>query len=619
MLKHKTNVKTRDVKVVSRNIEILFLDDVEPLVLELPSADEIALLRDGYEFKISYPEIAKTDNFNLKEKYQHEIDRLLEKYEKYEHSPSYLVGLSNLSELVGNDEDVAKYLTQAEEKDESTYIKHEIGDNLIKRGLVNDAQKYFSSLDLNEDLYANLRLAYFSTVNSDMDAAEAFVSKALEIDELSYSARLFFGAICLWKRNFEQAVLNYKIATETNPYSSVGFLNLAAAYWGLGLGEKARFALKRSIILDPYSENAVSFFSDVTHLLKKDNDSIPVLNKYLKYDQKSERIWSLLGRAYYTLGRDNRDRTVLLESLSALRHQESLSSTYSAWNNLGLVAWELRDFSASRRYLNLSLKKAIEDHNDIALPLYNVCGLLIENKNYSNALQIMESCINLIEPDSDTYNLLDKIRLQHVVLLEGEHQRPKALGFAIEYLGVCKNIEVRLDLLIRVVYYHTVYTPDIGIIDQYRKDIFDLLDSIDNTTIDFSELKARAINNLVFAYLNFEMLDEANELINKMSSSFHKEPYATATLGMFNIKKGRYDKGVELYEEAITLLQDRKAKRRFRQRLNYELGKAYLKDGNIRPALRYLKKAVEDKDGYSYVKKDAKILIRNNMLLGRGS
>ena len=618
MLIHKTNLKARDVKVTSRNIEIMFLDGVDPLVLELPSAEELEHLRDGYEYKISYPEIAQYDIFNLKEKYQYEIDRLLEKYKKYEGSSSYLVGLSNLSELVGKDEDARKYLEEAGKRDDSNYIKHEIGSILINSGSTEEAYNHFLSLDLENDAYANLRLAYFSVVNNEIEEAEAHVKKAIEIDESSYSSRLFYGAICLWKKDHEQAVLNYKIATEINQYSSVGFFNLAAAYWGLGLKQKAHSALKRSIIIDPFNENAVSFYSDASFIMGngKINDSIPVLKKYLQYDQKAERIWALLGRAYYTLGRDKKSNTLLHDSLQSLRHQESLSSTSGVWNNIGLVAWRLSDYKAAQRYLNLSLKKAIENENNIALPLYNICGLMIDTHSYAEALKILESCIMLVDPDEDKYNLLDKIRLQHVLLLEGVKQRSKALDHALEYLSQgCRDMEVKLDLMIRVVHYYTVYKPDLGVIEQYRNDIFELFDSVDIKSIEFNKLKERVINNLAFAYLNFDKLDDASKIINKLSNSFHNEPYATATLGLFNIKKGLYEKGIELYEEAIRLLHARKPKRRFRQRLNYELGKAYLKDGDIRKALRWLKKAADEKDGYTYVNTGASDLIKSTMLI----
>ena len=119
MLIHKTGIKSRDVKLAPKSIEIYFFDNGAPLALELPSIEELASIRDGYQLKFSFPEIAKNDIFNLKEQYQYEMDRLLDKYKKYEKSSSYLVNLSNLSELLGENGDAYKYLEKAAENDDS--------------------------------------------------------------------------------------------------------------------------------------------------------------------------------------------------------------------------------------------------------------------------------------------------------------------------------------------------------------------------------------------------------------------------------------------------------------------------------------------------------------------
>jgi len=613
MLLNRSEVKSRDVKLSPKPIDIYFLGDEESLALELPSAEELSFIREGCELKVSCREISKCDYFNQQEHYQNEKSRLLEKYEKYKGSTSYLAYLSNLSELLGDNKEAYEYLKKAKEEDDTNYFNHEIGDNLIKHGLKDEAFELFSSLDVSTDSYANLRLAYFYAANKDIKAAEPFVLKALEIDECSYKARMFHGAICLWKRDFERAVRNYKIALEENPRSSVGFVNIAAAYWGMGLKSKAYSALKRAVILNPFNENAVNFFSDVSHIKGKDKDCVHILNNYLKYEHNSVNTWALLGRAYYTVGKEEKNKATLLEAMNSLRHQESLTSNSGVWNNMGLVAWELQNYDVARRYLNLSLKKAIEENDNSALPLYNICGLMIERSQFKDALSIIEASATIFATENENNDLIDKLLLQHVVLLEAVGKRYDAVNTSLDYLSRdLSNHEVKLDLLSRVVYYHTVFRPSIEIIEQYTPTILSIVDAANEVS---NALKIRAINNLVFALLNFDKDDEANSLINRLSNSFHKDPFATATLGMYTIKKGQIDKGIALYEESISLLQDKKSKRRFRQRLNYELGKAHLRNGDKKLAFRFLNKAVHGKDGIQYVVQEINRLLKDNTLL----
>jgi hypothetical protein len=104
--------------------------------------------------------------------------------------------------------------------------------------------------------------------------------------------------------------------------------------------------------------------------------------------------------------------------------------------------------------------------------------------------------------------------------------------------------------------------------------------------------------------LNFGLIEEVDEFINLMSNSFHIDPFTTATLGMYKIKKGNLEEGVKLYYEAISLLSDQKTKKRFKQRMNFEIGKFYLEHYEPRKSARYLKRALEEKQGFNFVKKE---------------
>ena len=122
--------------------------------------------------------------------------------------------------------------------------------------------------------------------------------------------------------------------------------------------------------------------------------------------------------------------------------------------------------------------------------------------------------------------------------------------------------------------------------------------------------KGRAINNVIFAFLLAGKVSEAAPLIGYLSESVHADPYATATLGLFNLQKGRIDRGKALYEEAIRLAPDVRLKHLIRQRMALELGKIYLRKGQHPIAKKWFDKAAREQLGHQEIKKQALALSR---------
>lgn len=91
----------------------------------------------------------------------------------------------------------------------------------------------------------------------------------------------------------------------------------------------------------------------------------------------------------------------------------------------------------------------------------------------------------------------------------------------------------------------------------------------------------------------------------------HFNPYATATLGLFYLKKQDYDRSADLYLESLSLVNDRDVKNQIRQRMNLEFAKEYSKEGNMVKAKRYLLKAAKKAAEFSYVDAEVSRLQRN--------
>ena len=107
--------------------------------------------------------------------------------------------------------------------------------------------------------------------------------------------------ICFWTdftgRNEESIRLHQKIIEE-NPYSELAWFNLAAAYQGLKLYEKAIDAYKYSIAIDEKFDYAYRNMGDAYIRLRKFRDAIESLEKVLELSKPEDVIYEAIGHCY---------------------------------------------------------------------------------------------------------------------------------------------------------------------------------------------------------------------------------------------------------------------------------------------------------------------------------
>jgi len=115
----------------------------------------------------------------------------------------------------------------------------------------------------------------------------------------------------------------------------------------------------------------------------------------------------------------------------------------------------------------------------------------------------------------------------------------------------------------------------------------------------------------VFSYishgglLELDDIERAGAHLGELSKWVHVDPYATATFGLYHMKKGNIERAKQLYEESKSLVKDDVMKKRIRQRMYLEMGKAYLTHNDNKLAERYLVRAINEKRGNLYAKKEA--------------
>ncbi len=111
--------------------------------------------------------------------------------------------------------------------------------------------------------------------------------------------------ICFWTdftgRNEEAIRLHQKI-TDDFPFNELAWFNMAAAYQGLKLYEKAIDAYKYAVAIDDKFDYAWRNMGDAFLRLRKYKDAIEVLEKALELSRPEDVIYEAIGHCYDRMG-----------------------------------------------------------------------------------------------------------------------------------------------------------------------------------------------------------------------------------------------------------------------------------------------------------------------------
>lgn len=590
MLNYKLPVERKNFLVARRPLEIALVEDsVAPLFLVLPPFEDIIEMHSLQTANYSLRDAAEKVWDDIGERFASELVFLEKKKSRFSDSVTYLTRLADLAELAGDRNREVEFLNQAHALSPDAFFKHRIGENLIARQEFNKAEKYFHQLDLGNDVIANLRLAYFRLQSRDLSGASQFVAKAVALEPLDFGARLFEGALNLISGSYEQAIQSFRVAAGERGNSSSLYTNLAVAYIFSKKSEKAFAALRHAVALDPLNENAVALLADLSYAEERNQDAVPSLRCFVEYEQKNPAIWGRLARALLEIDE-------IGESIAALKRQGSIEDTSAVWNNLGVAYYRKNDRRKAYESFKHAMTKATVGHSrDYFLAARNLSTLLIEDRDIDNLASftgalIKEDEAGLIRRDRH----LSDILVGRILALGARKQFDVMLNLAEEILA---SKDAAPNLLAWVAgstigYYALTEngaSKAVSLAERFSKHL-DLLGPKD------VQRKIALANNIMFAYVEVGDLVRAEKFLPFLSNVIHKEPYPTATLGLFQIRKGHLDRATALYEEAVGLANTKLDKARIRQKLNFELGVFYL-DNEPSKAQRYLQKVIGEDDG----------------------
>lgn len=601
MLADPVPIEVKALVVEGKPIEVVVSEDgASPLSLVVPPFEVIAEVKllQGKHFSIKeWSEVAQAPTWALLEA---EHARLAQRYSKFKDSPTYLNRLANLASISGNFVEEEAHLREAIKLGDSQFLSNRLIENLLAAHRDAEAETMLASEDLGTNLYANLRLAAIYVVRKDIAAATERVDAAIGINPLDFSARLFDGALKLWKGEFERAILSFRVAAERRPNSASLHTNLAVAYLGLGRKDKALQSLKIAVAIDPISLNAVNFLADLSHSLKRNEDAVPSLRYFLRYEQKDAGVWGRLARALIGVGESG-------EAIAALKRQASLEDTSEVWSNLG-VAHHIR--GDTQKALQC-LKHAMGISPDMAaygfcVAARNTAVLLGNSAPPQDVVKFIDSVVS--RENRSLFASTDKLSAIYLVKLWGlarMRETQKAMEFGEGLIGWSESND---DLVCRV----ATGLLSIYSLNEGGERALQLADRFSEKALHGSfpseAARSQLLNNIAFVYAEYGRLNDAERHLQAIAGDIHKLPFPTATSGLIHLKKGHLERASALYSEAIRLGASRFDKARIRQKWNLEQGKALLSQ-EPRRAGRLLTKAMAEADGESGIAKQAAALL----------
>lgn len=599
MLEQKLPIANSRLEVAPAQVRVILAEEgndvLSAIMLPLEELREISMLSAA---NFSIKQVSDRNHARLRDRIRQDLNRLLEKEERFSASPTFQSHLADLHEMLGEIDSAQQRLAKAAQLSPNPSLRHRMGANFIVLGRQDEALALFRGLDLSTDVHANLRLAYLSARNNELDDAIGAVERALNISPTDFGGRLFRGALALAKQEFPKAILNFKLALEERQSVSA-YTNLAISYVLIRRPDKAFTALRKAIALEPYNEHAVGLLADLAFLEKKNEIAISPLERLVEFEQKSEGNWARLARALLDSGQGRK-------AVAALKRQASVRESSAVFNNLGVAHDRLGERQKALQYFRHAIGVAPKDDiNALLLPARNlICVLCMENEYPAARV----AALRVIEGDPE-YGLVKNpifadIYAFFIASLVRTGERKEALRVSKKILkdipDAVPGLRVWLAANLAAEYGMVPEKFEEALeIGQHELNSLDQLERNDNRRHQFH-------NNLAFVLIEMGRLDEAQQHLNKISRYIHVDPYATATLGLLYFKRGNFDKGKALYEEAMRLALVAYDRRRIGQKMNLELGYALLARGDIQQAKRRLMMAAKDNEPVQQIRDRAK-------------
>jgi Flp pilus assembly protein TadD len=589
MLIDQEVLKSRELAVRKRKVEIGLRDEGNRRSqLLLPPVDELRRREPLAEKNYDAKRLSQSTAIDI-EVCQQEFNRLMEKYDRFKDSATYLTRLASLSQLCGDKAKALNFSRAAAVVGGQPIFQYRTAEMALDAGQVDAADEMFRKLDTQKYGDASLRLAEHYISEGDFAEAQKHVNRALEFDILDWRAQIVAGTLSLVRGDYRHAIRHYRVALDGRPNSSLIYANLAISQYLLGNVGKALKEIRKSIALNPTNKNALTFLADVSIGGKRDLGIVTrYLESYLIYHPESKTIIERLAKAHYVL----EDYSSVI---NVLERAKQYVDNPSIWNNIGAAYASKRNLRTAMLYFHKALQvEDVYSDRGAEFATTNLVAALVDLGKYTEAEEIAETYIT--ECPDERYiedKVLSKMTAIFVWILicRGRHKDAIRLAAkSLQHTNVNITLKLRLSQILSSQF--SVAQSQLDEAYRYARQGYDALWETDEDIEP--DMANMIVNNLVFVLIEQGKMEEAQTLIRTLRTNVSRgAEFAYATKGLYALRRGDVEKGEQLYKMAIGRTENSKQKNLFRQKLYLELGKHWINSGDRRRAEQNLKKAVK--------------------------
>lgn len=598
MLNEKLNISESESAVIDDlAIDVLIKEDNASLLsLHIPSL---------HNLQENHPKETSKSSFILKKRdllpdlnisINNAISSYRKKADEFSNSPTYLIRLANLIGATGNLKEEECILRNAAELFPMDITINELGENLLNQGEISEATKIFSS---SSSLHGQLRLVYVAIINNDLNLALTHIHKALEIDEFDYSTRLLLGSLHFHNGDFYRAIREFRVAGESRADSSTLFTHLAASHYAIGENLKALKELRKSLALDPLNLGAQILHADILIGLKQAGKAIPYLLRFLEYEPESHDVSSRLANAYFETGSFKK----CLNTLTSQLH-ESAGRDTGKLNNIALCYWNLKQRNRAEEIFNLALTTTDETDANFTTVISNYLLFLSEESRYNDCATITEEHIGHINqlPNGDRFR--DSIVLNRIGALSRINGREdQALSETLSWLDRSDiTLEFKTRLLGQLLYHYSMVEESLDKALEVAKTTLSLIGKVKLLS---DEYRATVLNNIMYVCLLVGDYKNAKTVLPHVAPLVHKLAVPTATFGMYHLLRNDFQRGTELYKEAIRLSPNPDISFQIDNKMNLELAKYFIRHSDSKSAKKHLNILAKRKNLFPVIEREA--------------
>ena len=527
------------------------------------------------------------------EGFQSELDRLLLRYDEFNDSATYLARVSGLAVLSGRLEQATSLANEAVEANPDPEYKYRLAEIAYFGSDTRKARSIWTELAAQGHMDAILRMAQLSIVESDDEGAAAWLDEALRIDGADWRGHSIAGALALVSGQHERAVRHFRVAMEARPRSVQTCYNLALAHVLSGSVKHAIKALRIAVGLNPFGQKALMAWSDLSaHTGQSIPEASQALVRYAALHSDDKGAIERLAHLRYLLGDDRGSRDVL-EKADKRFHDANIP------NNLGVLAARGKKLDQAIREFGRATAIAAESPEENAgrtsdTATANLVTALVNAGKFRRAEEAAEAYVSL-SPD-DRYLSSDpafRIAQGLVGACLNQGKMKKGIDLALNWIEKNIHPDLHSHLADTLVCYYTLVDARLDRAHEFARQSFEIQS---NRRPRDSAAWNSSVNNLAFVAIEQGKLDDAGNYLARLRSDARMSTYFHyATRGLLAIRRGHVDRGEGLYRLAISTARDRNVKSLLRQKLNWELGSYWARQGRTRRAIRFLEKVEKNR------------------------